>query len=83
MANQQPQTVTIDGIEYKVDDLSDQAKRLIDHVSDLDRKAASMDFQREQIQIGRDAAFAMLKQALPPPEVEDAEVTNDVATDAA
>ena len=69
MSNQNsPQTVSIDNIEYKVDDLSDQAKRLIDHVADLDRKAASMDFQREQIQIGREAAFAMLKQALPQQE---------------
>jgi hypothetical protein len=81
MANQQPQTVSIDGIEYKVDDLSDQAKRLIDHCADLDRKAASMDFQREQIQIGRDAAFAMLKQSLPQ-QIEDAEVKNDVESDA-
>jgi hypothetical protein len=64
MANQQPQTVTIDGIEYKVDDLSDQAKRLIDHCADLDRKAASMDFQREQLQVGRDAFFGMLKKSL-------------------
>jgi hypothetical protein len=77
--NNQPQTVTIDSIEYNVEDLSDQAKRLIDHVSDLDRKAASMDFQREQIQIGRDAAFAMLKQSLP---AQDPEVANDVASDA-
>lgn len=77
MANQQPQTVTIDGIEYKIDDLSDQAKRLIDHVADLDRKAASMDFQREQIQIGRDAAFAYLKQALEAkPEKVEAEAVN-------
>jgi hypothetical protein len=68
MANQQPQTVTIDGIEYKVDDLSDQAKRLIDHCADLDRKAASMDFQREQLQVGRDAFFGMLKKSLEPKE---------------
>jgi cell division protein ZapA (FtsZ GTPase activity inhibitor) len=67
MANQQPQTVNIEGTEYEIDSLSDQAKRLIDHVADLDRKAASMDFQREQIQIGRNAAFAMLKEALPEP----------------
>ena len=65
MSNQNsPQTVSIDGVEYKVEDLSDRAKRLIDHVADLDRKAASMDFQREQIQLGRDTAFKLLKEAL-------------------
>jgi hypothetical protein len=70
MANQQPQTVSIDGKEYEIDKLSDKAKRLIDHVADLDRKTISMDFQREQIQLGRDAAFAMLKAELKP-EVEE------------
>ena len=64
MANQQPQTVTIDGTEYDIADLSDQSKMLIDHVADLDRKLASMAFQRDQLQVGRDAFFSMLKKAL-------------------
>ena len=64
MANQQPQTVSIDGVEYKVDDLSDKAKLFIDHVSDLDRKIGSTRFQLDQMQIGRDAAFTMLKAEL-------------------
>ena len=64
MANQQPQTVTIDGTEYDIADLSDQSKMLIDHVADLDRKLASMAFQRDQLQVGRDAFFSMLKNAL-------------------
>lgn len=72
--NDQLQTVTIDGVEYKVDDLSDQAKRLVDHVSDLDLKAVSMDFQREQIQIGREAAFNRLKQALADTTVDEPQV---------
>jgi cell division protein ZapA (FtsZ GTPase activity inhibitor) len=59
-----PQTVNIDGTEYKVEDLSDKAKALIDHVSDLDRKMGSMRFQMDQIQVGRDAFFAMLKTEL-------------------
>lgn len=59
-----PQTVTIDGVEYNLADLSDKAKAIIDHVADLDRKMASMNFQRDQIQVGRDAFFAMLKAEL-------------------
>ena len=68
MANQQPQTVSIDNVEYKVEDLSDKAKALIDHVADLDRKMASMRFQMDQIQVGRDAFFGMLKNSLVKPE---------------
>jgi len=72
MTNKQPQTVSIDGTEYTIDDMTQEQKILLDHVVDLERKAASMDFQRQQIQIGRDAFFNMLKTALEkPPEVEE------------
>ena len=64
MENKKPQTVTIDDVEYEIDSLSDKAKMIIDHVADLDRKMASMNFQRDQIQVGRDAFFAMLKAEL-------------------
>lgn len=71
MANQQPQTVTVDNVEYNIADLSDKAKALIDHVSDLDRKMGSMRFQMDQIQVGRDAFFGMLKAELAPKEVAE------------
>jgi cell division protein ZapA (FtsZ GTPase activity inhibitor) len=78
MANKQPQIVTIDGNKYAVEDLSDQAKLLIDHVADLDRKLASMDFQRQQLQVGRDAFFSLLKEALKtqPAEAKEVEEAN-------
>jgi len=70
MENKKPQTVTIDDVEYEIDSLSDKAKMIIDHVTDLDRKMASINFQRDQIQVGRDAFFAMLKTEIEPkPEV--------------
>lgn len=64
MENKKPQTVSIDNVEYEIDSLSDKAKMIIDHVADLDRKMASMNFQRDQIQVGRDAFFTMLKAEL-------------------
>lgn len=64
MENKKPQTVSIDNVEYEIDSLSDKAKMIIDHVADLDRKMASMNFQRDQIQVGRDAFFSMLKAEL-------------------
>ena len=72
--SKKPQTVNIDGTEYEVDSLSDKAKLMIDHVADLDRKMASMNFQRDQIQVGRDAFFAMLKAELAE-KSEEEEVT--------
>mgnify|MGYP003322266864 CR=1 FL=1 len=61
MTNKQPQTVSIDGTEYNIEDMTQEQRVLLDHVVDLERKAASMDFQRQQIQIGRAAFFNMLK----------------------
>lgn len=71
MTNKQPQTVSIDGIDYNVDDLSDQTKILVDHLADLDRKLASIAFQRDQLQVGRNAFFGMLKESLDKKEEDD------------
>ena len=74
MANQQPQIVSIDGVEHKVEDLTEQQTGLLNHVADLERKIGSTKFQLDQLQVGRDAFFTMLKAALEAkPEVSDVE----------
>jgi len=64
MANKQPQIVTVDGIEYNVEDFTEKQALLVNHVADLDRKIGSTKFQLDQLQVGRDAFFAMLKKEL-------------------
>ena len=54
------QTVSIDGTEYKVEDLTDTQVTLVNHVSDLDRKIASSKFNLDQLTIGRNACMEML-----------------------
>lgn len=56
--------LTIDGVEYDFNDLSEQQKILVNNVADLDRKIASARWNADQMQVGRDAFFAMLKQSL-------------------
>ena len=56
--------VTIDGVEYKYEDMSQQQQLLLNHVADLDRKLESSRFNVDQLQVGRDAFFKMLKDAL-------------------
>jgi hypothetical protein len=63
MANQKT-PIVIDGVEYQFEDMTDQQKVLVNHVADLDRKLGSARFNVDQMQVGRDAFFAMLKQAL-------------------
>jgi hypothetical protein len=75
MANQQPQIVSIDGVEHKLEDLTEQQQMLLNHVADLERKINSTKFQLDQLQVGRNAFFELLKQALaqPPEAVSDVE----------
>jgi hypothetical protein len=56
--------ISIDGTEYQFEDLSQQQQAMVNHVADLDRKLASARFNVDQLQVGRDAFFAMLKQSL-------------------
>ena len=37
MANQQSQIVTIDGVEFKVEDMTEQQTMLLNHVADIER----------------------------------------------
>ena len=75
--NTKPQLM-IDGIEYDVEKLTDQQKVLLDHVVDLERKVGSARFNLDQLSVGRDAFFNMLKQSLTEapvePQVENVEV---------
>jgi hypothetical protein len=75
MANQQSQIVTIDGVEFKVEDMTEQQTMLLNHVADLERKIGSTKFQLDQLQVGRDAFFRMLKAAL---EAKPEEAVTDV-----
>jgi hypothetical protein len=75
MANQQSQIVTIDGVEFKVEDMTEQQQMLLNHVADLERKISSTKFQLDQLSVGRDAFFTMLKTAL---EAKPEEAVTDV-----
>jgi hypothetical protein len=64
MGNNKATQLTIDGVEYDVEKLTDQQKTLLDHVLDLERKVNSARFNVDQLQVGREAFFNMLKQSL-------------------
>ena len=56
--------VSIDDVSYMLEDLSDESRLLLDHVADLDRKIRSASFNVEQLQVGREAFFARLKDSV-------------------
>lgn len=63
-----PQMITIDEVEYDVADFTEQQIILTNHCIDLDRKIANMNFQLQQLQVGKDAFLKMLKDSLKPEE---------------
>lgn len=76
--NKEPQTISIDGKEYKLDDFTQEQRALLDHCVDLDRKLASCQFQFDQLRVGKDAFLSMLKQSLE--KAESAETVEVVDT---
>jgi len=66
---QKDQTVTIDDTEYKVDDLTQEQIAMVNHVSDLDRKLSSAQFNLDQLNVGRGAFMNMLTESLKVEEV--------------
>ena len=64
MGNNTKSPITIDGVEYEIDSFDDLQKSLINHIMDLDRKVNSARFNLDQLQVGREAFFQMLKQSL-------------------
>ena len=64
MSEKKTASIVIDDVEYTEDQLTDEQKILINHLMDLDRKINSTQFNLAQLQVGRDAFMAMLKQNL-------------------
>jgi hypothetical protein len=58
------QTVTIDGTEHKVDDLSKDQVRFVNHVADLDRQLAQLGMNAEQAQVSRNHFMGLLSESL-------------------
>lgn len=64
MGEKKTTPVTIDGKEYQFEDLTKEQQTLVNHVADLDRKLSSAKFNLDQLQVGRNAFFDMLKSSL-------------------
>ena len=64
MGEKKTNPVTIDGVEYLYEQMTPEQQTLLNHVIDLDRKLNSAKFSVDQLQVGRDAFFGLLKTAL-------------------
>ena len=56
--------ITIDDKKYTEDQLTEDQKVMINHITSLDQKIGSARFNLDQLSVGRDAFMQMLKESL-------------------
>jgi len=78
MAKNENKTITVNEIEYNLDDFTDEQKVLLNHVQDLERKLNNAQFNLDQLMVGREAFIARLAISLEAP-VEAIVVDEDAA----
>jgi hypothetical protein len=70
MAETKKTTITVDDVDYVYEDMTPQQQAMVNHISDLDRKIGTSQFNLDQLNVGKDAFVKMLKAALEPKESE-------------
>jgi hypothetical protein len=77
MGKNEKTPITVNDIEYFVEDMTDKQKAMLNHVNDLGRKMDNAQFNLDQLAVGRQKFVELLADALEnPEEVEEAEVVN-------
>ena len=75
--SEQSNVITIDGKEYKTEDLSQDQNYFINQIKDLQAKGASLRFQLDQVTVAQNAFTNSLIQSVKGEEEES--VTNENA----
>ena len=56
--------IVIDNVEYEYTDMTKEQQLMVNHIADLDRKIGSAQFSLDQLNVGKQAFFNMLKETL-------------------
>ena len=73
MGKNEKTPITINNVEYKYEDLTQEQQVLFNHCIDLDRKIGSAQFNLDQLMVGKDAFIKMLEESLAKVEEPKAE----------
>jgi len=79
MGEKKTTPITINDVEYVLEDMTEEQQMLVNHCQDLDRKIGSTKFNLDQLSVGKDAFVNILVQKLenPEPEAEEAELVTE------
>jgi hypothetical protein len=64
MSKNEKNLITVNDIEYNVDDFTDEQKIMLNHINDLGRKLDNARFNLDQLNIGREAFIQRLSISL-------------------
>ena len=77
MAEKGKTAITVNDIEYFVEDMTDEQRTMLNHINDLGRKMDNARFNLDQLAVGRDAFVNMLTASLESADgVEQVEAVN-------
>ena len=64
MGEKKANPISIDGIDYDYNDLTEEQQALFNHCVDLDRKIGNTQFNLDQLMVGKEAFITRLKASL-------------------
>lgn len=70
MGEKKTTPITIDDVEYVLEDMKPEQQSMVNHIADLDRKIGSTAFNLDQLNVGKQAFISMLKESLNKKETE-------------
>jgi len=73
MSKNEKNLITVNNVEYNIEDFTDAQKTMLNHVQDLDRKLGNAQFNLDQLSVGREAFVKMLADSLKAPAEDEAE----------
>jgi hypothetical protein len=73
MTEKTKNVITVNEVEYNVDDMTDRQKTMLAHIQDLERKINTTRFNLDQLVIGREAFASNLAKDLETVEPEEQE----------
>ena len=73
MAKDEKKTITVNEVEYNLDEFTAEQSAMLNHVQDLDRKLSNAQFNLDQLMVGREAFVQRLAASLEQPQEVAAE----------
>lgn len=73
MGKNEKTPVTIDGVEYKYEDMTQDQQMLVNHIADLERKISQAAFNLDQLSVGKNAFIQLLQASIEASKATNAE----------